>query len=317
MSQACTTSTNKVLTAAWALVLVACGGAETPTIWLDDASNYAFSGEINAETMDIAPQQHLDVDWGDLTLDIRGRNTDPSTDIGELALVSFYMPEADLMQALANNDLMQSDIRDYRIFENLEGVTTASSSAFSVVGNPFDKTLLTESETSTWTLVAMRGAGSEAEVASLAVLTPTEGETNSSVALDNASATLDFTADLQSAVPVVATSGTAYTLDWSEITQDSTGHEYASNTFDRLTVAHILNDDIDELEAQFVQLLELADSLYRLDIYGRDSLSLDELEDQDGTPFTGFTTDGTWLIALECPACLSPAPLVLTAVDVQ
>jgi len=272
---------------------------------------------MSANAWPIAPQQNVQISWSDLTVDIRGRTLDPSTDIGELVLVSFYMPQTELMQALAENDLLQSDIQDYRIFENVDGLTTTSSSEFSVVGNPFDASLLVESETSTWTVVTMHGAGSDADVASLAVLTPTEGETNSAIEIDNDSASLDFTADLHSATQLIAEPDTGYTLDWSGVTEDATGHTLASNTFDRLTLGHVLNDDIGELEGQFVQLLEVADTLYRMDVYGRDSLALEELTDESGAPFTGFTNDGTWLIALECPSCLSPAPLVLTAVDVQ
>ena len=298
-------------------MLTSCGVQDTSTLQLDDTMNYGFSGAISAETWPIATQQNVQLSWSDLTVDIRGRTIDPARDVGELALVSFYMPQTELMQALAENDLLQSDIQDYRIFENVDGLTTASSSEFSVVGNPFDPSLLVESESSTWTVVTMHGAGSEAEVASLVVLTPTEGESNSDAAIDNDSATLDFEADLHSAEQLLTEPDTLYTLDWSGITEDANGHTLTSNTVDRLTIGHVLNDDISELEGQFVQLLELADALYRMDVYGRDTLALEELTDESGAPFTGFTHDGTWLIALECPACLSPAPLVLTTVEVQ
>jgi len=311
------TSRNSAWGAVCAAVVTACGGGAPPTLWLDDDANYSFSGEMSADAWPIAPQQNVQISWSDLTVDIRGRTLDPSTDIGELVLVSFYMPQTELMQALAENDLLQSDIQDYRIFENVDGLTTTSSSEFSVVGNPFDASLLVESATSTWTVVTMHGAGTDADVASLAVLTPTDGETNSDIVIDNESASLDFTADLHSATQLTAEPDTLYTLDWSGITEDANGHTLTSNTVDRLTIGHVLNDEIGELEEQFVQLLELAATLYRMDVYGRDSLALEELTDESGAPFTGFTNDGTWLIALECPACLSPAPLVLTAVDVQ
>jgi hypothetical protein len=59
----------------------------------------------------------------------------------------------------------------------------------------------------------------------------------------------------------------------------------------------------DELEERFLELEDVADELYTTDVAGLGSFDLMELEG-----FTGFSGEGTWLLALRCSTCVNPSP---------
>jgi hypothetical protein len=164
------------------------------------------------------------------------------------------------------------------------------------------------------------------------VVVPVEGEKNTAVNFSTESSVLTFDADLASLTTVQTSPNQDITVDWAGVTTDVSGFPFDVRLADRLVIGKVAGTDIDAIEANFLQLYEQADEVYFLDVYG---LNFSELTDNgnlirldengdpvlprqlDGTPFTGFTTDGTWLMGFDCTTCTSPAPVFLTVVDVM
>jgi len=83
-------------------------------------------------------------------------------------------------------------------------------------------------------------------------------------------------------------------------------------------------DTVAQVEEVFLRVDTEADELYYLSsldgtpvVQGETDADLMLATDADGNPFPGFTTDGIWLLGIECLSCLSPAPLALSIVEVQ
>ena len=67
---------------------------------------------------------------------------------------------------------------------------------------------------------------------------------------------------------------------------------------------------VSALAEDFLDLEQLAEDRWELDVTGRTSASLGEL---DG--FGGVDADHRWLLALRCSTCRNPAPRFLTVLE--
>ena len=67
---------------------------------------------------------------------------------------------------------------------------------------------------------------------------------------------------------------------------------------------------VEDLQEQFLDLELIADQTWSIELTGTTGYDLAEIPD-----FTGFTTDGTWILALTCSTCANPAPLFLTVLE--
>ena len=118
--------------------------------------------------------------------------------------------------------------------------------------------------------------------------------------------------------PTIETKADAgpYTLDWSAVTTDVNGQTFDSLLGDRLLVAHYDAGDAAAVEDQFLTLDESAAEKWTWDVFGKTDADL-SLPDLNGDSFSGFTTDGVWLVAISCSTCTSPVPLLLSVVSVN
>jgi hypothetical protein len=133
---------------------------------------------------------------------------------------------------------------------------------------------------------------------------------------------LDFDVDLTSAAPIQTTADAPpYTLTWAAVTTDVNGAEFDDLLGDTLRITHLDVPDVASAEAVFLQLDIVADQMYFLDVYGDESVPdlSSAVSLPDGSPFPGFTSDGVWLVGIECTdiSCFSPAPLLLAVVEAE
>lgn len=293
------------------------GAAPTGDLVLDDAHNYTYSGTVDAEVFPVAPNVDVCLDWSAITTDIRGRPVAPA-DIAEVLLVRMGEPPEDVLASIAANELTQSTVQDYRTFENPYDGWSACLSEFGILGTPFDPVAdFSCVEGSSW-LVALTSEGeARFDFRTLAFLDPCAGGDGATVVIDDTTASLDFTADLESAPTQTAPAGETGTLDWTGLTTDATGREIDPELLDRVLIGRVDVESVAEVEEVFVRLEEEAAEIYRMDVYGVATADLAEATAADGTPFGGFTMDGVWLVGLECLDCTSPAPVALTVVEVE
>ena len=295
------------------------GVVDPSLLMLTDAHNYSFSSDLQIGTVEVAPATDLAIDWSAVTRDIRGRSVDPLT-VQQLLLVELDGTPADVLQKIDANDLQQADALNQYLFLNW-GRDEIAASEMSILGNDLDVELLTEDPSTTWLLSLANIIDQRFDFLLNTFVVPTTGATNTDVVFTDTSATLTFDADLQSGQRLVSAEGLeAYELDWSEATTDVFGRPLDLGLVTRVIVGKVGTDDIGQVEADFLQLYELADELYVLSVNGDESADLLEatLEGDDSTSFAGFTADGTWVVGVECTRqeCTNPAPLLMAVVDV-
>lgn len=292
----------------------------TPDLVYTDAHNYSYLASLEVDSVDLQEGADIRIDWSALTTDLRGRAVDPAS-IDEVALVAFNLEQAEVLASINDNSLAQSAIRDYRLFQNEEGVTSATFSQFSILGNDFvpaEDFIVHEGATWTWSVTLWDEADGRKDILSNIFVVPSPSSGQTEVAITDTTASLAFTVDLHSAAPLVSVAGAAgYTFDWSAATVEASGQEFDSAKGDRLLIGHVAGATVADVEANILTVLDTADELYRMDSYGVTSADLTlATERTTGQAFTGFTDDGVWLIGIECTTCTSPVPLLLSVVEV-
>ncbi|NOY25778.1 MAG: hypothetical protein GXP62_07875, partial [Oligoflexia bacterium] len=70
-----------------------------------------------------------------------------------------------------------------------------------------------------------------------------------------------------------------------------------------------------ELEDTFLDLELITDDLWHFPVAGGTGLSLSSDTSAEGN-FAGLSSDGTWILALQCTTCANPAPPFLTVLKV-
>lgn len=310
--------------AAFLLLPLACGdgdddtGVEAELVYTDD-HNYAYEAALEVDTVVVQYAGDVTVDWSALTRDLRGRPLDPS-EVDRATLIAFSLPKEDVLASINDNSLSQSDIRDYREFDNGAGGTSAAFSQFSILGNTF----LPESEfiegegTWTWAVALWKESDGREEILSTLFVDPDPASDVLRASFTDDTGSLSFEVDLHSATPLSAPSGTgSIAFDWSAATVEASGQPFDTANGDRLLLGHVADATVTDVEAGFLTVLESADELYQADTYGLTRIDLSgATERSSGAAFGGFTADGVWLIGIECTTCTSPAPLILSVVEV-
>jgi hypothetical protein len=140
---------------------------------------------------------------------------------------------------------------------------------------------------------------------------------NTQVTMTSDSTGLDYTVDMHSAQPTPMPVGTADAeIDWTNMTTTALGTEFIPSNITSLLVAKY-TQPVSELEANFLDLELISDQMYRSDVTAGSSISLTKLTADDGTPFTGIDSEGTWIVALFCGSCANPAPWYLSVLQPQ
>lgn len=285
-----------------------------------DAHNYSYQATLEVDSVDLMEGADVRVDWSALTVDLRGRAVDPAT-IDEVALVAFNVEAAEVLASINDNSLAQSAIRDYRLFQNDEGVTSATFSQFSILGNDFvpaEDFVVHDDAVWTWSVTLWDEADGRKDILSNIFVVPVPTSDDTDVAITDSTASLSFSVDLNSAAPLVSVAGAeTYTFDWSAATVEASGQEFDVAKGDRLLIGHIADATVADVEANILTVLDTADELYRMSSYGVTSADLTlATERTTGQAFTGFTDNGVWLIGIECTTCTSPVPLLLSVVEI-
>ena len=284
-----------------------------------DANSYSYTGVLDVTSEDLAAGQDAEISWDQLTVDVRGGAIAGPADIHSAALVGFMLTADAVIEAIATNTLMQSDVGDYRTYDNSEGGSSAVLSDFAIIGNAFDPAadFLPRDTDWTWAVTLWSDmSNGRTDIRTVMFLEPEEDCENTAAAFTDATATLDFEVDLHSAQTLPTAAGLTYTLDWSAVTRDSFGNEINPAGVDRILVGNAPGATLEEAEANFLQYFDQSDDIYRLDVFGITSSDLAGATDVDGDTFPGFTADGIWLVGLESLASTSPAPLVMGVVEV-
>lgn len=278
---------------------------------LTDASNYAYTLDITIREILFTPSEDGRLDWAALTRDLQGFPVDPTTDVSVLDLVWFRdLTHVEVQESIVTGSLVQASVGLLGRGQPAPGETTMPFNALDVYGTPFLPTQYFPEPGGSWLL---RITTQTNDSAMLAFLVPTVGDRN--VYVHNDSATLDFDADLRQLAPVRL--GGATKVTWDELTRDGRGAPIDPLLLQELSLARYDGRTVEELEARFFELEALADATYTLNVYGDRAADLADAVDASGAAFPGFAdhAGSTWVLALRCLLCSTPAPSFLTLID--
>lgn len=295
------------------LTLAACGARPADVVLLD-GNNYTFSGTIDV------PDHPTRV--GDVTVafsgcdgDLQCHPVDPVGDVDSVQLVRFGSLSREEVEAgLTDDRLQQADVSGYIEAEPGDATEVALSS-MTLQGTPVDLATEYTPEGGTYLLVLARGAETGQGVLSLAFLVPTADSDVDRVEIGPGCGLLTWSVDLEALSPVPVPREGGWNLDWSGLVDDGQGNPFDFSSVDRLTLGHYPDLDVAALEERFLDLELIAAEEWSMALPGGATADLAEAVTDAGEPFTGFSGDGAWVLALRCSTCYDPAPLFLTLLE--
>jgi hypothetical protein len=333
------TRAKALLSAALAVVplLTASCGSSTPspsvtctngTIVAAEANDYGFKSSIMLHPVKVKPMSDLMFDWSGVTTDFLTHPVDPVKDLTTIFVLLVNLPVANLETQLDNDTFVTSSVQitpppqlaptGQTSASLYEDFTSGGETINETKAAPYlDPTMWTPAN-STFAVAAETGPNLGIDIRMLQSFELDPSSTNTKVTLTNSSTTLTYHADLHSLHPTGVPAATAaLTLDWSQIQKNALGNDFGNTATTPTTsitsaiVGHYTQSP-SQLEGQFLDLQTIAQELYTADVPFGNTLDFTTLMDSSGNPFTGVTSDGTWLVGLICGTCQNPAPWYLT-----
>ncbi len=311
--------------------MASCNNAVTGgTIYLTDATNYTFDSNITVQDTTVKSPADITFDWGSLTTDIFGEPLNPATDIDMVLVGLFGMTHDVLAENIRKDNLPISDNKGAIAFYRPEGIPYTSQTLYNFT-TPDGSTMTAEDfaryfdasapdysypqDTHTFVFVAASGTsiGKNSRMLGFFHLDP--ASQGMSVALNDNSMKLDFTTNLAQIMPVPVAAGTgAFTASWQYMTNNALKNEFVLTQITEVMIGHYANMTRPQLDAQFLNLREIATDTWSREVKAGVSIDLSTLlNDVTGAPFTGVDNTGVWIMALFCTKnCTNPAPWSIT-----
>jgi hypothetical protein len=268
-----------------------------------DENNYSFSSTLSAQSTEIQEAQDGVIDWSNLSTGLLGNSIEPSM-IDGLSIIRFpRLSQAEVLIGINNETLKQSDLSGLVEFTP-NGDLNAQISDFSLQGTPVQPEVDLLSAQGTFLVLA----NIQDEIASLLFFAPVTSSDNHSIYIYDDSVTLDYDVSL-SGTSIAVQQAAEYYIDWSQLSTTGTGNPIALEQIDRLMLGGF-SQSPQELQQDFLQLEQLADEFYSVDVTGITALPFDRI-----SGFNGFEPSLQWIVALQCSRCLNPAPLFVGVFD--
>lgn len=281
----------------------------------EDAQNYSLTAAMDAPSIEAAELSDVTIDWSALTADIQCHDLDPAEDIDNVALIVFPdLTEEEVEAGLVTDTLQQVNMGAYVSFEP-DGVTETSLSQLTFFGTDADIETYFEEGSGAWMVLFTTGTQVGLGARGVTFLRPSSTSTNQDAEIDNACGTIELETDVDAGVPMPVPMGGPWTLDWSGLTVDGLGLPLEEGRIDRVMVGWYAQETVADLEADFFDLELLADGLWTLEVPSGTEADLTGLADAEGGAFPGFAAEGSWILALRCSLCRSPAPPFLTVLE--
>jgi hypothetical protein len=290
-------------------------GADTEGLVLTDANNYQYSATLDAPTFSLAAESDNTLSWGDLSSDLLCHDIDPVADIDNVALLVFpYLSEEEVEAGFAADTLAQSDLGAYVSVEpGLQ--TSVLFSDFSFLGTEVDVPGEFTTDIGTCMVLLTEGTTIGTGVVTLAFVEPSEHTSTTSADITEGCGVLELDVELEALTPVEVDAEGPWPVRWTELSTTGIGNDFVSTEVSEVTLARYPFSPA-ELEGRFFDLEWLADEMWSADHKGGTSSDLGRLTTEKGDAFTEFEANSTYLLALRCGSCPTPAPLFLTVLEV-
>ena len=270
---------------------------------LTDAHNFTYTTDLQFEVMEAEALADVCLDWSGLSTDIQGH---PVTEgIDEIRLAVFgSLTYDEIREGLSSDQLQQSDLSLFmECHPDSDADTECCLSEFGLLGSYPGIDQYFEVGSGNWMLIF--GSDDVEGARTIVMIVPSDTSDASTIEIGDNTASLSMDVDLSSGLTAQVAATGDITLDWSELTRDGLGNELALQKINSLELAHYASTP-EELAENFFDLRSLATETWSMSVSGE---TLADLSLLDGAaPFTGVTSDGTWLLALWCTVCENPVP---------
>jgi hypothetical protein len=287
------------------------------SIAFGDASNYSFAGALDAPGFDLQQAADVGLDWSELEGDLQCHDVDPVADIDNVALLWFKdLEESQVEEGLSNNDLQQVNLTLYLSYEPADATqfTLSQLLAFGATDPEIEPFFVENS--GAWLILLTTGTTIGQGARTLAFLHPVDNG-DSMGAITGGCDILDWSVDLRSLNPLGVLANGPWNLDFGDISTTGQGNEFDPVDVTEVMLARYDTLDLSALEERFLDIETLADESWSIPVESGTTLDLATLVNAEGNAFSGFDGGETWLLALRCGRCPSPAPLALTVLVPQ
>jgi hypothetical protein len=278
---------------------------------LADDENFSYVGDLVLTSTQTAELSDLHFDWSEVANDLQCHAMDPAADVDNLALMVFpNLSQEEVALELSNDSLQQRDLGAYISFENDDHLTEADLTDLTFFGT--DPEIVSEyaEGSGTWMLLLASGTTPGVGTRILHFIEPLASSENTEIDFPDGCGMLDFDADLLSKQTTAISTEGPWVLDWTDLSIDGRGNDFNHSSIDGVMVGRYADLSVEDLQNQFLDIELMADDLWTIELTGGSTADLANLSGD--TPFTDFSAEGTWIVALRCSLCSNPAPLFLS-----
>lgn len=290
-----------------------------------EEQNYSFESTMTITSNTIRANGDFVIDWSELSSDMVGHDVDPLADIDMVQVMLWRISEEELAYKL-NRDLWAlSDLVGLALVYTDNAMTSVNYLDLQAPGGgSIEEELLSFADPSvyppdeySYSVMVSTGLIMGKNARMLALVNLDTEATNTEVRVTSESTQLEYSADLSSLRRLPVPAGSAEILvDWTDsIALNALGAEFVPQSITEAMVAHYPLLAASDLEAEFLDMELIAGDLWRGGIMFGTSVTLSELENDAGVPFSSVDSDGTWVLALFCSDCSNPAPWFMTILE--
>jgi hypothetical protein len=311
----------------WAAVVLLAGCGSPPAtdqargnVIIADDNNYVTATGLTIPVIDTAPGTDLDICWNKIADDLLCHPLSAAADLDNVALLRLsHLSKKEVEEELAAGRLSQSQVAGYLDYHTNHTSTCVKLSQLSFFETIIDvPSEYVESPDFSYLLLFAKGTTPGAGARSMVFLNPTAGSTNTTVNAPAGCGLLRFSADLASPKPLRISAKGPWIIDWRDVTRDGQGNPVPFQKIDRLTLGFFQGMTVAEVQSRILDVELIATTLWDVALTGAKTANLSSGRDRTkGTSFGGFGggQPGTWMLALTCSTCQSPAPIVFSILD--
>ena len=288
-------------------------------VTLDDAANFSWHGTLEVEVYEVAELTDVRIDWSQLAHDTMAQPLDPATDIDTASLIAFpHLGHDEAVTNLNDNTLSQADVGLF-VYAEVSGTSHSFLADMTLFGSDVDvETYFSDDYAATWLVTLDSGGTPGAGIRSCAILDPSPTSEVATAYIDDDSCVVHPDADFGSLVPATAAECAPLTFQWSGLTTDGFGNTFPTTYIDGLSLSFHAGQSPADLEDTYLFGGVGATEVWKQILEeGSTSTLLDGHPSAAGTPFDGISGGGTWLLALTCSTCSSPAPPFVTVLTLD
>ena len=285
-------------------------------VLLSDANNYKTNASLTVPTVETAASD-LDICWTDVATDIQCHPVSATADLDNVSLLRIsHLTQDQVEDKLAAGTLTQAQVAGYLDYQTDHATTCMKLSQMSFGGTKLNViSEYVEDPKWVYLLLFSKGTTPGQGARAMTFIKPAATSLNTTVTAPSGCGLLDFTADLHTLTTLPIPTAGPWVVDWRDITVDGQGSPVPFERIDGVTVGFYAGKTATDLEMQIFDIEIAATALWDLKLKsGRTADLALAKERASGAAFAGFdrAETGTWMLALTCSRCQTPAPILLT-----